>query len=46
MQQSHKIGFAEYERKLEKRISVEKRRHHEYDKCKKIVAEIDNQLHK
>lgn len=46
MQQSHKMAFAEYERKLDKRISVEKRRQHEYDQCKQIVAEIDSQLHK
>ncbi|WP_205520064.1 hypothetical protein [Virgibacillus doumboii] len=46
MQQSHKIGFAEYERKLENRIAVEKRRQKDYEQCKHMVAELDSQLHK
>ncbi|WP_176555889.1 hypothetical protein [Virgibacillus ndiopensis] len=46
MQKSHGIGYAEYGRKLDKRIVVEKRRQQEYEQCKHIVAEIDSQLHK
>lgn len=46
MQQSNKIGFAEYERKLDKRIAIEKRRQHEYEQCKHMVAELDSQIHK
>lgn len=46
MQQSHKMGYEEYSRKLEKRMLVEKRRHKEYEKCKYMTAEIDRQLYK
>ncbi|MFC4558677.1 hypothetical protein ACFO3D_10695 [Virgibacillus kekensis] len=46
MQQSNKMPYAEYERKLEKRIAVEKRRQKEYEQCKHMVAEIDSQIHK
>ncbi|MFD2045137.1 hypothetical protein ACFSTA_15745 [Ornithinibacillus salinisoli] len=46
MQQSHQICYAEYSRKLEMRMAVEKRRHEEYEKCKHMIAELDNQLHK
>lgn len=46
MQQSHKIGYAEYERKLENRIAVEKRRQQEYEHSKQIEAKLDSQLHK
>ncbi|WP_168927221.1 hypothetical protein [Virgibacillus necropolis] len=46
MQQSHNMGYAEYGRKLENQIAVEKKRQHEYEKCKHMVAELDNQLHK
>ncbi|WP_170840755.1 hypothetical protein [Oceanobacillus limi] len=46
MQQSHQICYAEYSRKLEKRMIVEKRRDKEYEKCKHMVAELDNQIHK
>ncbi|WP_171046251.1 hypothetical protein [Lentibacillus cibarius] len=45
MQQSHQMGYAEYERKLEKRIAVEKRRQHEYQQCKQMIAEIDSNIH-
>ncbi|MGY0693271.1 hypothetical protein ACW2QC_10840 [Virgibacillus sp. FSP13] len=46
MQQSHGMGYAEYGRKLDKRIVVEKRRQQEYEECKHKIAEIDSQLHK
>lgn len=45
MQQSHKISYVEYERKLDKRIAVEKRRQKEYEKCKHMAAEIDSHIH-
>src|SRR5699024_4487099 len=46
MHQSHKMGFAEYSRNLDNRLTVEKRRQQEYEKCKHIVAEIDSQIHR
>ncbi|WP_234982698.1 hypothetical protein [Ornithinibacillus halophilus] len=46
MHKSHKIGYEEYGRRLEKRMLVEKRRHKEYEKCKYMAAELDNQLHR
>ncbi|WP_404454022.1 hypothetical protein LG329_04760 [Virgibacillus necropolis] len=46
MHQSHKMGYAEYGRKLENQIAVEKRRQHEYEKCKHMTAELESQLHK
>ncbi|WP_167751453.1 hypothetical protein [Lentibacillus salicampi] len=45
MQQSNKIGYEEYERKLDKRIAVEKRRQDEYEKCKQMSAEIDSHMY-
>lgn len=44
MQQSHKMGYAEYERKLENRIAVEKRREKEYEACKHLTTDIDSQI--
>ncbi|WP_196493850.1 hypothetical protein [Ornithinibacillus caprae] len=46
MQQSHQMGYAEYSRKLEKRMDVEKRRHQEYEKCKHMISELESQIHK
>ncbi|WP_284141724.1 MULTISPECIES: hypothetical protein [unclassified Virgibacillus] len=46
MQQSHKMGYEEYSRKLDNRLAVEKRRHKDYQQCKQIIAEIDSQLHR
>ncbi|WP_430791184.1 hypothetical protein VBD025_08450 [Virgibacillus flavescens] len=46
MHQSHNMGYAEYGRKLENQIAVEKRRQDEYEKCKNITAELDSHLHK
>ncbi|MEC5424969.1 hypothetical protein QGM71_15890 [Virgibacillus sp. C22-A2] len=45
MQQSHKMGFAEYERKLENRIAVEQRRQKDYEKCKHLTAELNSYIH-
>lgn len=46
MQQSHKMGYAEYERNFDNRIAVEKRRQKEYEKCKFLVAELENNIQK
>ncbi|MFC7394327.1 hypothetical protein [Scopulibacillus cellulosilyticus] len=44
MHQSHGIGYAEYERSLEKRLEVEKSREKDYRKCNIIAAEQDHKL--
>jgi hypothetical protein len=44
MQKSHGMGYAEYSRKLEMRIKVEKRREKEYAKSRKILGEVDSSL--
>jgi hypothetical protein len=46
MQQSHNMGYAEYSRKFEHRLEIEKRRQQEYEQCKKLVASFDNQIYK
>lgn len=46
MQQSHKMGYAEYERNLDNRLIVEKRRQQEYEQCKFLITKIDNNIHK
>ncbi|MGM0939436.1 MAG: hypothetical protein ACQEWU_00500 [Bacillota bacterium] len=46
MQQTHHIGFAEYERKLEKRLAIEKKRQQEHEKCKHFAAEYDGLMKK
>jgi len=46
MQQSHGIGYKEYERKFDNRITVEKRREKEYKQCKHLVASFDRKIHK
>lgn len=46
MQQSHKMGFEEYSRKLDKRLTVEKRRHKDYEHCKYITAEMDSYVYR
>ncbi len=38
MQQSHGIGYADYNRSLEKRLEVEKAREKDHQQSKKIIA--------
>ncbi|WP_239421996.1 hypothetical protein [Bacillus sp. CGMCC 1.16541] len=40
MFQAHGIGYAEYSRKLEQQLRVEKRRELDYEKSKEIVQNI------
>lgn len=46
MQHSHKIGYAEYCRKLDKRLDVEKKREQEYAACKHLAAQMDGKIHR
>ncbi|WP_053218750.1 hypothetical protein [Virgibacillus senegalensis] len=46
MHQNHGIGYAEYERKLEKRLEVEKEREDSYRKSRRVVAEVERQVHR
>ncbi|WP_216875218.1 hypothetical protein [Virgibacillus pantothenticus] len=43
MQQSHHIGFAEYQRKLKQRLAVERKRQQDHQKCKLFAAAYINQ---
>ncbi|WP_339228677.1 hypothetical protein NSQ77_02635 [Oceanobacillus sp. FSL K6-2867] len=44
MTKSRHVCYAEYSRKLEKRLDVEKQREREYKMAKMLVAEMDRQL--
>ncbi|MBM7600654.1 hypothetical protein JOC34_003065 [Virgibacillus halotolerans] len=44
MQQSHKMGYAEYARNLDNQIAVEKKRQREYEQCKFLVADLENSV--
>lgn len=46
MQQSHGMSFKEYERKLDKRLAVEKRRQKEYEQCKHMAVAFNQKLYK
>ncbi|WP_198284028.1 hypothetical protein [Evansella cellulosilytica] len=46
MQQSHGIGYAEYNRKLENRMEVEEQREKDHHQSISIVAEFQRQVHK
>ncbi len=41
MQQSHGMGYAEYNRSLTKRLEVEKAREEDYKKSNKIALEVN-----
>lgn len=46
MQTSHKMGYADYCRNLDKRMKVEQKRTENYNKSKQIIAEIDHNIFK
>ncbi|MDX8044722.1 hypothetical protein SH601_01875 [Gracilibacillus sp. S3-1-1] len=46
MQQSRGIGYAEYSRKLSKRLTVEQEREEEYKKSQKTVQDIERLVHR
>ncbi|PKR78076.1 hypothetical protein CEY16_09165 [Halalkalibacillus sediminis] len=46
MQQTHGVGFEEYSKNLEKRLDIEKKRQQDHEKCNRLVAEVDRQLHR
>ncbi|SER44824.1 hypothetical protein SAMN04487944_104157 [Gracilibacillus ureilyticus] len=46
MQQSHGLGYAEYSRKLSKRLKVEEERENDYEKSQKIVNEVNRIVHR
>ncbi|MCT2535925.1 hypothetical protein NC661_08385 [Aquibacillus koreensis] len=46
MQQSHGLGYAEYSRKLSKRLHVEKERENDHKESQKIVHEVERLIHK
>ncbi|GGA76858.1 hypothetical protein [Ornithinibacillus halotolerans] len=46
MQKSHRMGYADYCRKLENRMKVERRRQEDYNRSKYVVAEIESNIHR
>jgi hypothetical protein len=44
MQQSHGMGYAEYNRKLENRLRVERKREKDHQKCLQLVTNINTNL--
>ena len=44
MHKSHGMGYQEYSRKLEKRLKVEKRREQDYQKSRKVLADVEPNL--
>ncbi|WP_374703437.1 hypothetical protein [Bacillus sp. Marseille-P3661] len=44
MQQSHGMGYAEYSRKLELRMKVERQREKEYQKGQRILYQMGGNL--
>ncbi|WP_017726360.1 hypothetical protein [Halalkalibacterium ligniniphilum] len=43
MQQAHGVGYAEYERNLDKRLEVEKAREEDYNRCNEMIRELNHQ---
>ncbi|WP_194840806.1 hypothetical protein [Filobacillus milosensis] len=46
MHQSRGVGYQEYSQNLEKRLEVEKQREKEYKQSRRVVAEVDRQIHR
>ncbi|RPF50349.1 hypothetical protein EDC24_2784 [Aquisalibacillus elongatus] len=46
MQQARGVNYKEYSQKLEKRLEVEKQREQDYKESRRMVAEVDRQIHR
>lgn len=46
MQQNHGLGYAEYERSLEQRLEIEKKRERSHKNGLKIVTEMERKAHR
>ncbi|MDC3417886.1 hypothetical protein [Aquibacillus salsiterrae] len=46
MHQSHGVGYAEYARKLNQRLKVEKKREKSHKQSQEVVNEMDRQIHR
>ncbi|GGM35765.1 hypothetical protein GCM10011351_22300 [Paraliobacillus quinghaiensis] len=46
MQQNHGIGFAEYERKLNNRLQIEREREKSYKQASRVVNEMERKVHR
>ncbi|MFC4404860.1 hypothetical protein [Gracilibacillus xinjiangensis] len=46
MHQTHGVGYAEYSRNLEKRLSVEKEREDSYIKSQEVIQDIERLVHR
>ncbi|WLD95493.1 hypothetical protein [Alkalihalobacillus sp. AL-G] len=46
MHQSHGIGYAEYERSLEKRLKIEQKRDQDYRKSQQMLHQFTGKVNK
>lgn len=45
MRSAHGVGYEEYRKDHSVRMAVEKRRKRDYNKCRRMVAELDQLVH-
>ncbi len=46
MHQNHGIGYAQYERSLEKRMEIERKREQEYKRSQEMLSEFTGKVNK
>ncbi|WP_257349752.1 hypothetical protein [Pseudalkalibacillus decolorationis] len=46
MHQSHGIGYAEYERSLEKRLKIEQKRERDYRQSQQVLHQLTGKVNK
>ncbi len=46
MHGAHHMGYAEYSRRLESRLEVEQKRQQDFEQSRKMIAQVDRQLHR
>ncbi|WP_162840599.1 hypothetical protein [Gracilibacillus timonensis] len=46
MQQTHGVGYAEYCRKLDQRLAVEKEREESYKQGKDVIKDVEHLVHR
>lgn len=46
MHENHNMGYAEYEKSIDKKLQVEKEREKSYEKSQRIINELERQAHR
>lgn len=46
MHGAHNMGYAEYSRRLDTRLQVEQKRQREFEESRKMIEQVDRQLHR